>query len=174
MTITPHRADFPTAGDEFPASTLAELVADHVRDIATRSVPYLASLAECQLPHKGKGTDGARFLSHVAGQTADALGELLDELGPDATAAEITAAVDEFKGDDAARDLAEGAPDVVTVTRWAEFTDLHAWSEDVLAEFGPGDDLSHVALREIARRLVDALADEVVQVAEGLDEDGED
>lgn len=165
--------------------TLAAEVRGHVADLATRSVPHLAQFADCQCPanHKGdpRGADGRRFLSHVAGQTADALADILDdELGPDATAAEITAAVERFRDgeddDNRALDIADGAPSVWTATRWAEFVDLAAWQEDVSEWDGAGaelTDLAGYALAEIARRLVDALAGEVVELAQQYAEDDE-
>lgn len=153
------------------AQSLARLAHDHVTDYGARSVPHLASLAECHTPPRG--SDGARFLAHVAGETGDELATILDDLGPDAFAASIVAAVQKFRDreddDERAREIAEGAPDVVTVVRWAEFVDLYAWQEDVSEWGGAGaelTDLAGYALAEIARRLVDALAGEVVELAQ--------
>lgn len=153
------------------AQSLARLAHDHVTDYGARSVPHLASLADCHTPPRG--SDGARLLSHVAGETGDELATILDDLGPDAFAASIVAAVQRFRDreddDERAREIAEGAPDVVTAVRWAEFVDLYAWQEDVSEWDGAGaelTDLAALALREIARRLVDALAGEVVELAQ--------
>lgn len=153
------------------AQSLARLAHDHVTDYGARSVPHLASLADCHTPPRG--SDGARFLAHVAGETGDELAEILDDLGPDAFAASIVAAVQRFRDreddDERAREIAEGAPDVVIAVRWAEFVDLAAWWEDVSEWDGAGltlTDTAGVALREIARRLVDALAGEVIELAQ--------
>ena len=153
------------------AQSLAQLARDHVTDYGARSVPHLASLAECHTPPRG--SDGARFLAHVAGEIGDTLAEILDDLGPDAFAGSIVAAVQRFRDgeddDERAREIAEGAPDVYTHTRWAEFVDLNAWQEDVSEWDGAGaelTDLAGYALAEIARRLVDALAGEVVELAQ--------
>ena len=152
------------------AQSLAQLAHDHVSDYGARSVPHLASLAECHTPPRG--SDGARLLSYVAGETGDELALILDDLGPDATATQIVAAVQSFRdGDDDTRaeQIAEGAPDVVTAIRWAEFIDLHAWQEDIGEWDGVGHDLTTLAalaLAEIARRLVDALAGEVIELAQ--------
>ena len=152
------------------AQSLAQLAHDHVSDYGARSVPHLASLADCHTPPRG--SDGARLLSHVAGEIGDALAEILDDLGPDATATQIVAAVQGFRDgedDTRAEEIAEGAPDVYTHTRWAEFIDLNAWQEDISEWDGVGHDLTDLAalaLAEIARRLVDALAGEVVEIAQ--------
>lgn len=149
------------------AQSLAQLARDHVTDYSARSVPHFASLAECHTPPHGSG--GAWFLAHVAGETVDALASTLDDLGPDATAAQIVAAAHRVRDGEVAREIAEGAPDVVTAVRWAEFVDLHAWQEDVSEWDGAGvelTDLAGYALAEIARRLVDALAGEVIELAQ--------
>ena len=152
------------------AQSLAQLARDHVSDYGARSVPHFASLADCHTPPHG--SDGARLLAHVAGETGVEIAWILDDLGPDATATQIVAAVQSFRdGDDDTRaeQIAEGAPDVVTAIRWAEFIDLHAWQEDISEWDGVGHDLSTLAalaLAEIARRLVDALAGEVIEIAQ--------
>ena len=152
------------------AQSLAQLAHDHVSDYGARSVPHFASLAECHTPPRG--SDGARLLAHVAGETGVEIAWILDDLGPDAPAAQIVAAGQRFRdGDDDTRaeQIAEGAPDVVTAIRWAEFIDLHAWQEDISEWDGVGHDLTDLAalaLAEIARRLVDALAGEVVEIAQ--------
>ena len=153
------------------AQSLAQVAHDHVSDYGARSVPHLASLADCHTP--ARGSDGARLLTYVAGETGDALAEILDDLGPDAGAASIVATVQRFRDgeddDERAREIAEGAPDVVTAVRWAEFVDLAAWQEDVSEWDGAGLDLTDLAgyaLAEIARRLVDALAGEVIELAQ--------
>ena len=152
------------------AQSLAQLARDHVSDYGARSVPHFASLADCHTPPHG--SDGARLLAHVAGETGVEIAWILDDLGPDAFAESIVAAVQSFRdGDDDTRaeQIAEGAPDVVTAIRWAEFIDLHAWQEDISEWDGVGHDLSTLAalaLAEIARRLVDALAGEVIEIAQ--------
>ena len=152
------------------AQSLAQLARDHVSDYGARSVPHFASLADCHTPPHG--SDGARLLAHVAGETGVEIAWILDDLGPDATATQIVAAVQSFRdGDDDTRaeQIAEGAPDVVTAIRWAEFIDLHAWQEDIGEWDGVGHDLPTLAafaLAEIARRLVDALAGEVIELAQ--------
>lgn len=163
-------------GEGYAPQSLAQLAADHVADYRGRSVPHLASLAECGCPPRG--SDGARFLSHVADETADALAEILDDLGPDAFAGSIVAAVHKFRSgeddDDLAREIADAAGDPVTVTRWAEFVDLAAWQEDLDLVDCNGltlTEVAGVALREIARTLVDALAGEVAEIARQYAED---
>ena len=153
------------------AQSLAQLARDHVSDYGARSVPHFASIADCHTPPHG--SDGARLLAHVAGETGVEIAWILDDLGPDATATQIVAAVQRFRDgeddDERAREIAEGAPDVYTHTRWAEFVDLNAWQEDVSEWDGAGaelTDLAGYALAEIARRLVDALAGEVVEIAQ--------
>lgn len=153
------------------AQSLARLAHDHVTDYGARSVPHLASLADCHTPPRG--SDGARLLVHVAGETGDALAEILDDLGPDAFAGSIVAAVQSFRDgeddDDRAREIAEGAPSVYTATRWAEFVQLAAWQEDLCLVDCDGltlTEVAAVALREIAQRLVDALAGELIEIAQ--------
>jgi hypothetical protein len=92
---------------------------------------------------------GTKFLVSVR----DAYMEHVEYKGEDFDAAEDIG--------DTAHEIADGAPDVYTSTRWAEFVDLAAWNEDI-SELMPeaGNDLTGaagVALYIIAERLVYAL-----------------
>jgi hypothetical protein len=67
---------------------------------------------------------------------------------------------DEDSDGDTVHEIADGAPDVYTATRWAEFRDLGAWQEEPEAmDEWPSDltDAAGVALYQIAERLCYAL-----------------
>lgn len=70
--------------------------------------------------------------------------------------------VEDYSGQ--AHEIADGAPDVYTWTRWQEFAGTQAWQED-LSELGwEGGDLTEaagIALYMIAQRLVAELAVEI-------------
>lgn len=72
---------------------------------------------------------------------------------------------------DVSHEIADGAPDYRTYTRWQEFADLAAWQEEPESGEWPSDltDAAAVALYQIAYRLVGALHSEL----ETPDEDDE-
>lgn len=95
---------------------------------------------------------GAEFLRSVA----VAVGELLDYLGDDFDPDRV----DDVDDGDLVHEVADGAPDVYTSTRWAEFADLAAYREDPAEVGGFSDDLTTAAgqaLYMIAERLAWAL-----------------
>lgn len=108
------------------------------------TVYRLAREAECMDPDSDE-TAGAKFLYHVRDRVAELIeehpGSTVDDLG------------------DSITELADGAPDVYTYTRWLEFVDLGAWQEEI-GEYGEPEDLTAaagIALYMIAERLAVAL-----------------
>jgi hypothetical protein len=134
-------------------------IVDNVRH--DHSPFHLASLADCYSPDSIE-SPGARFLAGVAESVAEYLtaGE-----GPNADAVASL--------DDAAHEIADSAVPIYTHDRWATFTDLGAYNEDV-TEYGAMDDLTNaagVALYMIAERLVRALAEELAEALDTIDVD---
>lgn len=134
----------------------------------------LARLAECADPdrHDGQGltptpdpatvdpSPGATFLRHVE----DGARELYDRLRVDYSGdgydwPDHVERWADYSG--GVHEIADGAPDVYTYTRWREFVDLGAWEEDPSELMGgEGSDLTGaagVALYMIAERLAWAL-----------------
>ncbi len=109
----------------------------------------LANEAEVTCPDSPESA-GAVFLTSVR----DATVELL-EYKPDVEPSDL-----DYDG--AVHEIADGAPSCYTYTRWMQFTDLAAWQEDI-EEYGPPEDMNQgaaIALLEIARRLVNTLAEQ--------------
>jgi hypothetical protein len=71
---------------------------------------------------------------------------------------------------DVSHEIADGAPNYRTYTRWQEFADLAAWQEEPEAGEWPSDltEAAAVALYQIAYRLVGSLH---AELATGDDED---
>jgi hypothetical protein len=145
-----------TYADAFEA-TAAEAVEKRARSIVFNAdLDALKELTVWQLARMADTADpdaldsaGAKFLVHVR----DAYVEHVEYKGEDFDPSEDIG--------DTAHEIADGAPDVYTSTRWAEFVDLAAYQEDV-SELMPeaGDDLTGaagVALYIIAERLIYAL-----------------
>ena len=72
----------------------------------------------------------------------------------------------ETEMEEAGHEIADGAPSVYTFTTWQQFVDLGAWQADI-SELGSGEDdmtrLAMIALYEIARTLVYAIAQEITE-----------
>lgn len=108
----------------------------------------LARLADCGEPDT-EHSPGARFLESVR----DAVDEMIEYSKP--------AGMDEVA--DGIREIADGAPDVYTAARWAQFVDLAAWQEDLSEIGGGGEDMTGnagLALYLIAERLATKLTTE--------------
>jgi hypothetical protein len=120
-----------------------------VDTVAEKPVDALALLADCAVPDSPT-SPGAAFLRKVA----EGVGEILQGLDPSdvVTLAESGTRMLHAPDVDA---IAEGAPDPMTATRWAQFVDLQAWTER--PEY---DQWSGEALAQIARSLAAALLDE--------------
>lgn len=104
---------------------------------------------------------GAKFLVSVRDAVVEAV-----EFG------EITIGSD--ANEDAIAEIADGAPDVYTATKWAEFVDLAAYQEDPTELGFDGSDMDKAAdacLYIIAQRLAAAL---VEALAEDADDDQDD
>lgn len=75
---------------------------------------------------------------------------------------------------DVIHEIADGAPDVYTATKWAEFIDLAAYQEDpseLGADAADMDNMASVCLYIIAERLCHAL---LTELAADADDDTED
>lgn len=132
------------------------------------SVYHLATLADCYSPD-GDDSPGAGFLAGIARDLAERV-----TYGAD-TADEYRANLAEITDGDGAHEIADGAVPIYTHQRWATFTDLGAYNEDV-TELGDGDasdltGLAGVALYIIAERLVRALAEELSAALDADDDD---
>ena len=116
----------------------------------------LQRLAECMTPDS-KESAGSVFLARVR----DDVVERVDD---------YPAEDFERETEDLAHEIADAAVPVYTGEKWATFTDLGAWEEDV-SDFGVVgglDNLGSAALYVIAERLVCALLSEL---AEAIEED---
>ena len=136
----------------------AEKIAEIAARVRALRPWELAQLADCASPDS-EDSAGARMLASVAESVAESL-----EWDPEPYAS----------GDVDPHEIADGAPSVYTATRWAEFVDLGAYSEDVseLVSDARSDltDAAGVALYMIAERLVFALADGITDELETEDE----
>jgi len=138
---------FETAAAESVEKRARSIVFDaDLDEIKEKGDWELARMADCQ---KSNGEHGTRFLTAVR----DAYVEHVEYKGEDFDPSEDIS--------DTAHEIADGAPDVYTSTRWAEFVDLAAYHEDI-SDLMPetGDNLTKaagVALYIIAQRLVYAL-----------------
>jgi hypothetical protein len=148
-----YRDAFETTAAESVEKRARSLVFDADLDaIKELTVWQLTRMADVADPN-ALDSAGAKFLVHVR----DAYVEHVEYKGEDFDPSEDI--------DDTAHEIADGAPDVYTSTRWTEFVDLAAWNEDV-SELMPeaGNDLTAaagVALYMIAERLVYALHSEL-------------
>lgn len=97
---------------------------------------------------------GAAFLLSVRD-------DVLERLRGRVTDGELLAdAIGSVRDGDDMLEILDGAPDVHTGTRWAEFVDLAAYHEDIREFAGPGSDMTEcagVALTVVAERLVSAI-----------------
>jgi hypothetical protein len=104
---------------------------------------------------------GALFLSRIVASTIEAIDYLdVDDLF------DLVSAMD-----DNIHEIADNAPSIYTADRWAQFTDLAAWNEEI-DNFGKinaenlTDSVAGVALYSIARRLTYRVTE---MIAESLD-----
>lgn len=145
------------------------------RDLSTW---HLANLAGCGSPDRPDGigvsppadlstvqpTPGAEFLRRVADDLAGRIAYIFEDLDP--------ACCDlERELENEVHEVADGAVPIYTGERWAVFTDLAAWQEDI-ADYGTPDDLTasagaalYVIADRLACALVDAWADELDELA---------
>jgi hypothetical protein len=119
---------------------------DEIKELTSWQLARMADSAE---PDDALDSAGAKFLTAVR----DAYVEHVEYKGEDFDPSEDIG--------DVAHEIADGAPDVYTHTRWMEFVDIAAYHEDI-SDLMPetGDDLTKaagVALYMIAERLVYAL-----------------
>jgi hypothetical protein len=129
-----------------------------VADIQDWSAFRLANEADVTTPDSDT-SEGARFLRSVRDATLETLtGMGLFEM-------------DSFD----AHQIADDAPSIYTYTRWLQFTDLAAWTEDI-SELSDGstdmEAMAGVALYIIAERLVGVIVEAVME-AEQEDTDAE-
>lgn len=126
--------------------------------LAELNAYHLADMAGCACPDSHESA-GAKMLHHVR----DGMIEALDYGTPD-----------EIRDGSALHEIADGAPDVYTHTRWAEFVDLAAHQEEPELGAWPEDltDAAGIALYQIADRLAGALLDLYEETSS--DDEGED
>lgn len=135
------------------------------RDLSTW---HLADMAGCASPDRPDGigcappadlstvrpSPGAQFLRRVADDLAERIAYIFEDLDP--------ACCDlERELENEVHEVADGAAPIYTGERWAVFTDLAAWQEDI-ADYGTPDDLTDaagMALYVIADRLALALVE---------------
>lgn len=125
------------------------------------TVWQLVRMADCGTPD-GQSSAGAVFLDSTRDATVEAIGYASED---------GVFNRDTFEDNGGVHELADGAPDIYTHTRWAEFVDLAAWQEDT-SDYGPSEDLTQaagVALYVIADRLVRALLDEYQKMVDSDD-----
>lgn len=128
-------------------------------DIKSRTVFALAADAECGGPDHDLSA-GAAFLRSVRDGLVEAVedGSLVPNEGD---------------GSGRVHEIADGAPDVYTSVKWAEFVDLAAYNEDPSELIENTQDIGAVAsvcLYMIAERLCQAL---LTELAEARNEDEE-
>ena len=115
----------------------------------------LARLAECGEP-TARESEGARML----GRVRDGVIELLEGLEVEnlRLLVEDPDDIGWLENDGAVYEVADGAPDIYTHTRWLQFVDLAAWQEDT-EELPAGDltEVAGIALVRISERLAWAL-----------------
>ena len=116
----------------------------------------LASKAESYTPDS-LDSAGAKFLTSVRDSVVEAINSGTIALD------------DSADNSDTTHEIADGAPDVYTHTRWVEFVDLGAYREEPETGEWPSDlfDLAGAALYQIAERLIYALIQE--SISEALD-----
>jgi hypothetical protein len=116
---------------------------------------HLATMADCGAPDRSDGigceppmvspdpSAGAIFLRSVADRWQE-----YRDYG------------DGLPDSDACAEIADGAPDICTATRWREFVDLAAWDEDPTELGFEGSDMlqgAAICLYMVAERLCSAL-----------------
>ena len=124
--------------------------AEAIAEIQARTVFALAADAECGAPDHD-GTAGASFLRSVRDGLVEAV---LDGSFTHLLADE----------DNRIHEIADGAPDVYTDVKWAEFVDLAAYNEDpseLAADDADMGDRASVCLYIIAERLCRVLLAEL-------------
>lgn len=132
-----------------------------INELAELNAFQLASRADCSTPDSFTSA-GATFLTHVRDRVVEAIEGFDGDGKPD---------YDDIYG----HEIADGAPDVYTYTRWAEFVDLGAYNEDPTElgwEDGDMTAAAGICLYLIAQRLVSALLDEY-EIPESDDDDDE-
>lgn len=151
-----------------------------LQDIREYNAFHLADRAECGEPSSivregdidSANSPGADFLDSVR---TDFLEAVEYSMGTDNTAPsadDIRTAVAALQ-EDGAHEIADGAVPVYTHEMWRTFVDVAAWQEDDEYGDGWGDDLTKAAMRalyQIANRLVLALASELEEWADALEE----
>ena len=131
---------------------------DKVTEVKGYTAYTLAGMADCMSPDSLESV-GAQFL----GSVRDDVIERVED---------ITAEDFERETEDISHEIADSAVPVYTGEKWATFTDLGAYAEDVSEYAGESSDmdkLSDVALYVIAERLASAILSEL---AESIEEDG--
>lgn len=116
-----------------------------------------------------ESSDGAKFLTLVR----DALVEALEWRVEHDDDGDLSRSAQYLKEE--SHELADGAVPVYTYNRWLTFVDLAAWQIDI-SEYGESEDMTSaagVALYEVARILIDALCDQVLERWFDLQDDGE-
>lgn len=133
----------------------------------------LAGMAECHSPdtiaeREGEeDSSGAALLRSVLVSTLERV-EYAREEETDRPWSDLPEMMD-----DAFHEIADGAPDVYTYTRWREFVDLAAWQEEPETGEWPEDltDTAGVALYQIADRLARAIVAELAEQDDDQDDD---
>jgi len=119
----------------------------NLEEIRELNAFWLSDRAGCGTPDDADSA-GAKFLCSVRDSFVEAAeGGRFDSEEPS----------------DVAHEIADGAPDYRTYTRWKEFVDLAAWQEEPESDEWPSDltEAAAVALYQIAERLVGALHSEL-------------
>lgn len=113
-----------------------------IEQLNALTIGDLVNLAECASPDSPTSA-GATFLTDVR----DAVADLFEEDAIDGLL------------EDRIFEIADNAPDIYTVGRWAEFIDLAAWNEDPQDVGGSTDmtDMAAQCLFAIAERLATRL-----------------
>jgi hypothetical protein len=145
---------------------MGDKVQAKLAEIRGRSPYGLANDADVAGPDT-VDSPGAVFLEQVARGVCEAAEEWL---------ADGTRPGDVNDASDRWMEVADDAPDVYTATRWREFVDLAAWSEEDIEGTAGGVDMTELAglaLYGIAERLCGVLWDEIVE-ADSEDEDEDD
>ena len=123
-----------------------------INNIREYSAFILANRADCASPDSLE-SPGAQMLASVRNDVL----ERLDYIAADDWEREM---------EEAAHEIADSAPSVYTFTTWQQFVDLGAWQADI-SELGSGEDdmtrLAMIALYEITRTLVYAIAQEITE-----------
>lgn len=155
---------------------IKELIAEFCEGVDKWETWRLAN--EANVSHENEQADS--FLTHVRDQLTDVLSTWdVDELAEAFAEQDLVGKLDY---DGRLHEIADGAPDIYTHTRWLEFTGMEAWTETdddglVASSFEGGGDMTEaigIILYQIALRLVNRILELLQEAYDEAFEDAHD